>query len=359
MNPYEPPAISAEGHGSKRAADYSFRFSGQIQTEHVAKFIPNRFGAKIFETAVWITAGISLLGMGLTMVVSFVPASNRNGQVAISFIGLGAIGSLLGLAGYFLLPAVRARRWIKKDPNLLRVLNGTLDLSGIHGHEGQIGYWTHWRQMISPQATHDEFVFRRTLNPFDLLVIPKQFFESWSFFAIKELVHNCNHETDRPWETATVAELSHLAFGLSGNPTIDAIEFRGQTLCPSDPFIQIRGPAAWLLLPILFMFIFLLPLIWWALALGVIATAIESILIYREIRTKQRPVWAMQWGWLDRDRILVGNNGTALLLPVSMVAIQSVDANYITILIPGGSAILHREHLSQGGFEKAKMLLER
>ncbi len=328
MNPYQPGRSNAElAAHSDPAGDEQLAFGGVITAHDFAVMIPHRTIVQfllVVVTPVCVLCAVTAIMMALAEV-------NRSPWTLPMVLAVGAVLIGMPIGAYQLLATQRAGRILKRRPDLLGTVQGTISVDGMLLNDGLRRHWFSATSIRQSRVLKSGVRVQLAQDPYHFLALSTRLFDHFDPDRLKSWLRQWRHRTaTTPPSTPPIACATRL-----GMPPADAVNFAGQVTLQMPTDTPESRKQAWSLtaqLVIAFAVLILAclsePGNWngftLAALLATISYAWAVFATWRLILQGSKPHTITQSGWIGENELLIESAGNASRCPLSCFHIHPI-----------------------------------
>ena len=331
INPYQVTHPS----DSTSAVDLRLVFDGAIGEDDYRGLLPRNWEWWLCMVLVVLLAICLALFTSVTVVtVLFV----RDPLVVMTLIGCcAAMAVAFWLAVRFVNPKVRARRVLKRNPDLLGTARGELNSSGLRFEDGVHQYWFGPAHMLGATITASGIRVGVDPNRDRYLALTDRLFEAYD----PEAAHRLHHH----WAVLSATPEARQRPGYRalwdqiGAAPAEAIHFRGGVAVMGEERQQrlAANVIIALLLLVPSYLNFSEPWTLWATGILVVyALAMNSKRWRSFVERQSQQVWNCD-GWVTSNEVAINNGETGVRMPAKQIEVSQLDDG-LMVTTKGGAA---------------------
>ncbi len=328
LNPYQSSRpIDGDHVAGDLVSSVETVFGGVITPQDFAAMLPHRSLVRwlmVVVLPVCMFSGIAAIGAALA-------EFNNNAWTIPAFLAIAVILIGMPIGVYQLLARKRAGRILRKRPDLLGTVRGTVSEAGMLFDDGLRQHWFAARSIRQSRVVKSGLRVQFNQDPYHYLALSTRLFDDFDPKRLKSLIRHwrrqaLTHAPPQPRGTATKL----------GSPPPGAVDFAGQVTLQIPTDTPENRRQAWSLTVQLIVVIIVLLVAcvanhgsWNGFTL---ITLIATILYAWAVFTTWRLIHqggAMQTiaqsGWVSQNELLIEVDGSASRCPITCFKVQAVD----------------------------------
>ncbi len=331
INPYQVSHSS----DSSSVEDLGLVFDGAIGEDDYRKLLPRNWEW-------WLCMVLIVL---LAVCLAFFTTATVATLLFVGdpLVGMALIAGCAGLAAAFWFtvrfvnPKVRARRALKRNPDLFGTARGELNVSGLRFEDGVHQYWFGPAHMLGAKISASGIRVGVDANPDRYLALTDRLFEAYDPKAAQRLRHHWAHAAATP-ESRQRPDYRAL-WDQIGAPPAEAIHFRGGNAILSEegqPRIAANIIIAFFLL-VPFYLNFSEPWTLWAAGILIVyGLAMNSKRWRSYVARLSQQAWNFD-GWVTSKEVAIDNGETGVRMPANQLTASHSDDGLV-LTTKGGMA---------------------